>query len=211
MPLGVGGAVPSVLLVEDDAPTRIFLSENLIADRFAPLSASSTEEAVRQLSRATGTPASSTIARGLSTDVSDPSESPTLRSVSSGRLRFPGHDVRANSAVLEARIDPSRLPVTRPQADGGTPAGTREGLGLTEHVSELSPGFREPVASILRVATTGRTVHFVGLNPRSPARSAARVIRRQLGRPVERGSIYSLPRAVSALSSARSGCSLVAT
>ena len=49
MPLGVGGAVPSVLLVEDDAPTRVFLSENLIADRFAPVSATSAEEAVTLL------------------------------------------------------------------------------------------------------------------------------------------------------------------
>jgi DNA-binding response OmpR family regulator len=50
MPLGVGRAVPSVLLVEDDAPTRLFLSENLIADRFAPVSATSAEEAVTLLS-----------------------------------------------------------------------------------------------------------------------------------------------------------------
>ena len=50
MPLGVGGAVPSVLLVEDDAPTCLFLSENLTADRFAPLSATSGEEAVKLLS-----------------------------------------------------------------------------------------------------------------------------------------------------------------
>ena len=39
MSIGVGGTVPAVLVVEDDAPTRIFLAENLIADRFAPLSA----------------------------------------------------------------------------------------------------------------------------------------------------------------------------
>ena len=50
MAIGVGGAVPSVLLVEDDAPTRLFLSENLAADRFAPLSAPSAEEAVTLLS-----------------------------------------------------------------------------------------------------------------------------------------------------------------
>ena len=49
MSLGVGHVVPSVLLVEDDAPTRIFLSENLIADRFAPVSATSAEEAVQML------------------------------------------------------------------------------------------------------------------------------------------------------------------
>ena len=47
-----GGAVPAVLVVEDDAPTRIFLSENLIADRFAPLSATSAEEAMSMLSTA---------------------------------------------------------------------------------------------------------------------------------------------------------------
>ena len=46
MSIGVGGTVPAVLVVEDDAPTRIFLAENLIADRFAPLSASSAEEAM---------------------------------------------------------------------------------------------------------------------------------------------------------------------
>ena len=50
MPVGVGGVVPSVLLVEDDVPTRTFLSQNLIADRFAPLSATSAEEAVTMLS-----------------------------------------------------------------------------------------------------------------------------------------------------------------
>ena len=49
MSLGVGRVVPSVLLVEDDAPTRIFLAENLIADRFAPVSATSAEEAVQML------------------------------------------------------------------------------------------------------------------------------------------------------------------
>jgi len=49
MSLGVGEVVPSVLLVEDDAPTRVFLSENLIADRFAPVSTTSAEEAVRML------------------------------------------------------------------------------------------------------------------------------------------------------------------
>lgn len=46
MSLGVGKVVPSVLLVEDDAPTRTFLSENLIADRFTPVSATSAEEAL---------------------------------------------------------------------------------------------------------------------------------------------------------------------
>lgn len=49
MSLGLGHVVPSVLLVEDDAPTRMFLSENLIADRFAPVSASSAEEAMEML------------------------------------------------------------------------------------------------------------------------------------------------------------------
>jgi DNA-binding response OmpR family regulator len=49
MSLGVGHVVPSVLLVEDDAPTRVFLSENLIADRFAPVSATSAEEAISML------------------------------------------------------------------------------------------------------------------------------------------------------------------
>jgi DNA-binding response OmpR family regulator len=43
--------VPSVLLVEDDAATRILLSEQLIADRFAPMSASSAEEALEVLER----------------------------------------------------------------------------------------------------------------------------------------------------------------
>ena len=52
MPLRVGSAVPSVLLVEDDAPTRVFLSENLIADRFVPVSATSAEQAVEMLSGA---------------------------------------------------------------------------------------------------------------------------------------------------------------
>lgn len=52
MSLGLGRTVPSVLLVEDDAPTRVFLSENLIADRFAPLSATSAEEALDVLGRA---------------------------------------------------------------------------------------------------------------------------------------------------------------
>ena len=50
MSLGLGKVVPSVLLVEDDAPTRIFLAENLIADRFVPVSATSAEEAVEMLS-----------------------------------------------------------------------------------------------------------------------------------------------------------------
>jgi CheY-like chemotaxis protein len=43
MSLGLGKVVPSVLLVEDDAATRVFLGENLIADRFAPVSATSGE------------------------------------------------------------------------------------------------------------------------------------------------------------------------
>lgn len=51
MPVGVGAVVPSVLLVEDDAPTRVFLAENLIADRFAPISAESAEEALEMLGR----------------------------------------------------------------------------------------------------------------------------------------------------------------
>jgi DNA-binding response OmpR family regulator len=49
MSLGLGKVVPSVLLVEDDAPTRVFLAENLIADRFAPVSATSGEEAMTML------------------------------------------------------------------------------------------------------------------------------------------------------------------
>ncbi|HMM49563.1 MAG TPA: response regulator transcription factor [Miltoncostaeaceae bacterium] len=52
MPHGVGGVVPSVLVVEDDAPTRIFLAENLIADRFAPMSVTSVEEALAALATA---------------------------------------------------------------------------------------------------------------------------------------------------------------
>jgi DNA-binding response OmpR family regulator len=52
MPVGVGRVVPSVLLVEDDVQTRNFLSENLIADRFAPVSATSAEQAVELLSGA---------------------------------------------------------------------------------------------------------------------------------------------------------------
>lgn len=51
MALGVGSSVPSVLVVEDDAATRLFLAENLIADRFAPVSATSAEEAVAVLGR----------------------------------------------------------------------------------------------------------------------------------------------------------------
>jgi DNA-binding response OmpR family regulator len=50
MPIGMGGLVPSVLIVEDDAPTRAFLSENLAADRFAPLDATCAEDAVTLLS-----------------------------------------------------------------------------------------------------------------------------------------------------------------
>ena len=45
MAVGLGRAVPSVLVVEDDATVRRFLAENLIADRFAPMSAGSAEEA----------------------------------------------------------------------------------------------------------------------------------------------------------------------
>ncbi len=52
MSIGLGGVVPSVLLVEDDGPTRVFLSENLIADRFAPVSATSAEEAIEMLASA---------------------------------------------------------------------------------------------------------------------------------------------------------------
>jgi len=52
MSVGLGHVVPSVLLVEDDAATRAFLSENLIADRFAPVAATSAEEAVEMLARA---------------------------------------------------------------------------------------------------------------------------------------------------------------
>jgi DNA-binding response OmpR family regulator len=49
MTMGIGREVPSVLLVEDDAPTRVFLAENLIADRVAPVSAASAEEAMDML------------------------------------------------------------------------------------------------------------------------------------------------------------------
>jgi DNA-binding response OmpR family regulator len=52
MPLGVGRAIPSVLLVEDDSQTRLFLTQNLIADRFATVSATSAEQAVQMLSGA---------------------------------------------------------------------------------------------------------------------------------------------------------------
>lgn len=52
MSIASGGAVPSVLVVEDDAPTRIFLAENLIADRFAPMSVTSAEEALDLLATA---------------------------------------------------------------------------------------------------------------------------------------------------------------
>ena len=52
MSVGIGVAVPSVLLVEDDAATRAFLSENLSADRFAPVIATSAEEAIEILERA---------------------------------------------------------------------------------------------------------------------------------------------------------------
>jgi DNA-binding response OmpR family regulator len=52
MSLAMGRVVPSVLLVEDDAPTRVFLAENLIADRFAPVSAESGEQALELLAGA---------------------------------------------------------------------------------------------------------------------------------------------------------------
>jgi DNA-binding response OmpR family regulator len=51
MSSALGATVPAVLVVEDDAPTRIFLAENLIADRFAPMSAGSAEEALELLAR----------------------------------------------------------------------------------------------------------------------------------------------------------------
>jgi two-component system, OmpR family, response regulator PhoP len=51
MSVGLGRVVPSVLVVEDDAATRVFLAENLIADRFAPVSATSAEEALEVLAR----------------------------------------------------------------------------------------------------------------------------------------------------------------
>lgn len=60
---GLGGAVPAVLLVEDDATTRAFLADNLSADRFAPLAASSAEEAVALL--AGGRPDAAVIDVGL--------------------------------------------------------------------------------------------------------------------------------------------------
>ena len=50
--VGLGRAVPSVLVVEDDATVRRFLAENLIADRYAPMSASSAEEALAMLAEA---------------------------------------------------------------------------------------------------------------------------------------------------------------
>ena len=52
MAVGLGRAVPSVLVVEDDATTRTFLAENLIADRFAPISATNAEEAMDVLAGA---------------------------------------------------------------------------------------------------------------------------------------------------------------
>ena len=52
MAVGLGRAVPSILVVEDDATTRTFLAENLIADRFAPISATSAEEALAVLAGA---------------------------------------------------------------------------------------------------------------------------------------------------------------
>lgn len=50
MSIAVGGTVPAVLVVEDDPPTRAFLTENLVADRFTPLGAASGEEALEMLS-----------------------------------------------------------------------------------------------------------------------------------------------------------------
>lgn len=52
MPIAVAGPVPAVLVVEDDPPTRMFLTENLVADRFAPLAAGSGEEALALLAEA---------------------------------------------------------------------------------------------------------------------------------------------------------------
>ena len=46
MAVGLGRAVPSVLVVEDDSTVRRFLAENLIADRYAPMSAGTAEEAM---------------------------------------------------------------------------------------------------------------------------------------------------------------------
>lgn len=51
MSVGLGTVVPSVLLVEDDAATRAFLTDNLAADRFAPVAAASAEEAIEVLDR----------------------------------------------------------------------------------------------------------------------------------------------------------------
>ncbi len=63
MSLGIGRVVPSVLLVEDDAPTRVFLSQNLAADRFAPVVVASAEEAIDQLVR--GRPDAAVVNVGL--------------------------------------------------------------------------------------------------------------------------------------------------
>jgi DNA-binding response OmpR family regulator len=52
MMVGLGRAVPSVLVVEDDATVRRFLAENLIADRYAPMPACSAEEALAMLAEA---------------------------------------------------------------------------------------------------------------------------------------------------------------
>ena len=52
MAVGLGRAVPSVLVVEDDATVRRFLAENLVADRFAPMPAESAEEALALLAGA---------------------------------------------------------------------------------------------------------------------------------------------------------------
>lgn len=46
MSIAVAGPVPAVLLVEDDPPTRAFLAQNLMADRFTPHPVGSGEEAL---------------------------------------------------------------------------------------------------------------------------------------------------------------------
>jgi DNA-binding response OmpR family regulator len=52
MTVGVGELIPSVLVVDDDAATRGFLDVNLAADRFAPITAPSAEEALALLRQA---------------------------------------------------------------------------------------------------------------------------------------------------------------
>jgi DNA-binding response OmpR family regulator len=49
MTVGVGALIPSVLVVDDDAATRGFLDVNLAADRFAPMTAGSAEDALALL------------------------------------------------------------------------------------------------------------------------------------------------------------------